>query len=153
VEVAPLAYIQSVQVQVLDEEHEVCEAALQALQESPTVENAKAVLQVYSDHFAHEEALLDEHMWPVAASGKSAGGFDADANARKSHFADHGRMLANIRAVLMQVALGSSGDGGDVEIKPEFVNQVLRDFEQHANKYDVMYAQRLSAALAPEEVD
>lgn len=85
-EVAPLAYIQSVQVQVLDEEHEVCEAALQALQESPTVENAKAVLQVYSDHFAHEEALLDEHMWPVAASGKSAGGFDADANARKSHF-------------------------------------------------------------------
>jgi len=53
----------------------------------------------------------------------------------------------------MQVALGSSGDGGDVEIKPEFVNQVLRDFEQHANKYDVMYAQRLSAALAPEEVD
>lgn len=62
-------------------------------------------------------------------------------------------MLANIRAVLMQVALGSSGDGGDVEIKPEFVNQVLRDFEQHANKYDVMYAQRLSAALAPEEVD
>lgn len=58
-------YIQSVQVQVLDDEHEECEAALCALQASPTAENVKAVLDVYSAHFAHEEALLDEHMWPV----------------------------------------------------------------------------------------
>ena len=52
-------------MQVLDDEHEECEAALCALQASPTAENVKAVLEVYSAHFAHEEALLDEHMWSV----------------------------------------------------------------------------------------
>lgn len=136
-------------MQVLDDEHEECEAALCALQASPTAENVKAVLEVYSAHFAHEEALLDEHMWPAAASGKSVGAFDADANARTSHFADHERMLSKIRAELMDAVLS----GGSKEVQPAFVNEVLRDFEQHANKYDMMYAERLSAALGPEEAD
>ena len=58
------------------------------------------VLSAYEAHFAHEEALLDEHLWKDAAlaakGGAEVSGFDAKASMRKTHLADHARMIKEL---------------------------------------------------------
>ena len=164
-ELAPIA---SVSVPELDEEHEQCAAALEQLAAQRSSAALEAVLEAYEAHFAHEEALLDEHLYggappseapagqqqaaaagaAPAAAGLPGGSFSADASARKSHWTDHARLLQDVRELLREARGGSDddvADGGRVPV--DAVQRVMRDFEQHAARYDNAYAERLSAQL------
>ena len=107
--------------------------------EQPCAATLRGVLDAYTGHFSHEEALLDQHLYPAAAAAAAASsaageGFDPKALARKSHFNDHTRMLSALRAQLMAAAL-TPVEGAEAYVPPmAFVNQVLRDFEIHANR-------------------
>uniref|UniRef100_A0A7S3B3X7 Hemerythrin-like domain-containing protein n=1 Tax=Haptolina ericina TaxID=156174 RepID=A0A7S3B3X7_9EUKA len=92
--------VPSVKVAVLDEEHARCEAALMQLAERRDSAALNELLTAYEEHFAHEEALLDEHLY---AGVKRAKGFSADKGARTSHFTDHERMLTEIRNLLSEI--------------------------------------------------
>mmetsp|Transcript_4165 Transcript_4165/g.8104 ORF Transcript_4165/g.8104 Transcript_4165/m.8104 type:complete len:284 (-) Transcript_4165:147-998(-) len=134
--------VASVKVAVLDEEHERCEAALARLAELRSVAALRELLAVYEEHFAHEEALLDQYLY---ANVKQASGFSADNGARTSHFSDHQSMLAGLRQMLTdrsdlfeQLASISAAD----------VHRIALDFERHATAYDGNYADRLSASMA-----
>uniref|UniRef100_A0A7S0JH62 Hemerythrin-like domain-containing protein n=1 Tax=Calcidiscus leptoporus TaxID=127549 RepID=A0A7S0JH62_9EUKA len=129
--------VPSVKVAVLDEEHAECEAALALLAERQDAEALRTLLSAYEKHFAHEEALLDAHLYEEA--GAAAGGFSAAAGQRRSHFADHKRLLAELDG-----ALQAAND----LVPARFVDAVLRSFEQHANMYDTTYAEPLARALA-----
>lgn len=139
---APVSKVASVKVAVLDEEHERCEAALARLAEKRNVLCLRELLSAYEEHFAHEEALLDKHMY---ADVTTATGFSADKGARTSHFADHEAMLSALRKLL-------SARGGLSEelasVSAAEVQQLAGDFEKHATSYDGAYADRLSAAMA-----
>lgn len=128
---------------MLDEQHARCEAALSALASRRDAEALRALLVEYTAHFAEEEALLDTHLYArvVDGSAAAAAGFSADASARTSHFADHSRMIATLKAAECSAADGAA-------LSPAFVEAALRDFEQHAGRYDGAYADRLSASLA-----
>ena len=141
--VAPLAKIVSVNIKILDEEHELCAAALKSLVADRDVESLQQVLIFYEQHFMHEEKLLDTHLYnSVPSNGNvGAGGFSADTSARASHFEDHKRLIRNIEEELER--LQCSGN----TISSNFVDKVLRDFESHANRYDDAYAERLSIKL------
>lgn len=143
----------SVKVAILDEEHELCEKKLKLLDrltEPPGVggrrgqiESAlKGLLAAYEEHFAHEERLLDEHLYAdVLQDGEefiAKGSFSADKGARTSHFADHQAMLGAVRKLLEDVPSVSASD----------VRTLAADFERHATAYDGSYADRLSAAMA-----
>ena len=65
------------------------------------------------------------------------------ANQRRSHYADHERLLRDIREQLRATQRG----GGDGSVSRAFANKVLRDFERHAEDYDLTYAEPLSNAL------
>mmetsp|Transcript_24158 Transcript_24158/g.63045 ORF Transcript_24158/g.63045 Transcript_24158/m.63045 type:complete len:360 (-) Transcript_24158:281-1360(-) len=133
--VSPLADIASVRVEVLDKEHGQCATALANLVRNQSRAALESVLEVYRAHFDHEEELLERYVYADIGSG----GFSAAGGQRKSHYADHARM---IRAISSQLATGA-----DV-VPSAFVNQVLRDFETHANTYDDTYADKLSARMA-----
>ena len=139
--VAPLADIHSVHVPELDAEHEACAAALADFARSPTRAAIEAVVQAYESHFEHEEALLDAHLYADVADGAGSG-FSAEASARRSHYADHERMLSELR----QRAAAMPAAGGAATAA--FVDSVLRTFENHANVYDASYAKPLAAKLA-----
>ena len=62
---------------------------------------------------------------------------------RKSHNADHARLLQEID----DAAAAVGGDGAAL-LPVAVVDKILRGFEQHAGRYDAAYASRLSAALA-----
>ena len=139
--------VPSVKVAVLDEEHERCEAKLKLLArltEPPGVgarggqikEALRGLLAAYEEHFAHEEALLDQHLY---AGVEEQTGFSADKGARTSHFADHEAMLNGVRKLLV--------DGAPALCAADVVH-LATDFERHATAYDGNYAERLSAALA-----
>uniref|UniRef100_A0A7S3EY25 Hemerythrin-like domain-containing protein n=1 Tax=Haptolina ericina TaxID=156174 RepID=A0A7S3EY25_9EUKA len=136
--------VPSVKVAVLDEEHARCEAALVQLAERRDSAALRQLLCAYEEHFAHEEALLDQHLY---AGVKQEGGFSADKSARSSHFADHERMLSEIRALLL---LGSDSldDAISDAISAAEVQRLTAEFERHATAYDGGYADRLSAAMA-----
>lgn len=147
---APSGPVPSVKVDVLDEEHRLCEkklGLLGRLTEPPGVggrrkqihEALRGLLAAYEAHFSHEESLLDEHLYAGVARGDAAGGggFSADKGARTSHFADHEAMLGSVRKLLDS----SSVDAADVL-------RLQLDFERHATAYDGGYADRLSAALS-----
>lgn len=132
--------VPSVKVAALDEEHEACSAALHRLATELSPSAASALLGLYESHFAHEEALLDEHVFretAAASAQPAATAFSAGAGARRSHLADHARLLQGVRALL----------GGE-PIEPSAVEQLATDFEAHASQYDGSYADKLSAALA-----
>ena len=144
----PPAPVPSVKVDVLDDEHQKCEdklGLLGRLTEPPGVggkrgqieEALRGLLAAYEDHFAHEEALLDEHLY-AAVKHDGAGGFSADKGARTSHFADHQAMLSGVRKLLEDVP----------SIDAAAVLRLQLDFERHATAYDGNYADRLSAAIA-----
>jgi len=134
--------VPSVKVDVLDHEHELCAAALQRLDEQRDRGSLEAVLSVFRQHFKHEEELLDQHLYAELPS--AAGGFSADSSMRKSHFTDHTRMLGDISKALSNMQKGDK----DAKLSQAFVKRVYKDFEEHADRYDGTYADRLSAVLA-----
>ena len=121
----------------IDAEHAACAAALTELAATRSAEALRAVIAAYEGHFAHEEALCDRHVYQDSSAG--AADFNVDANARASHYADHARLLDALRAQAAR---------DDARVPAAFVEAALRDFEQHANRYDDAYAPRLAAALA-----
>lgn len=126
-------HVVSVKVAALDAEHEACAQALEALGQALSPAAARKVLAIYESHFVHEEALLDTHLYQGCASES---GFSADAGARRSHYADHSRLVKGVARLLEVDA-----------ITPSMVDEVMRAFEDHADKYDGAYADRLSASL------
>ena len=110
----------------------------------------------YAEHFGFEEELLDLHLYEdvIAPPEQGAPSFNADRNARTSHFADHAKQLEGVRKQLGALseadASGSSSRSAAV-VPVAFVDQVLRAFESHASRYD-NYGERLAAAL-PETPD
>lgn len=161
---AGVVSVGSVQVAEMDEEHEKCAAALNALVAKPTESALRLVLREFTTHFTHEEEMLDTYLYNevIAGGGASAGGFSADASARRSHHADHARMLSDIKRLLAAAATaGAAGAGAgsavwqrssnELLLRRECVEEIVSDFEGHADLYDGMYAERLSAALAAEQ--
>lgn len=170
--VEPLGSIESVHVPALDAEHEECAAALAKLSEAPTREAIEKVIEAYAAHFEHEERLLDEHLYKEAAAeaaaaggdlaksgsksgAAGAGGFSAAASMRRSHYADHKRMLVDLRVRAAALPAGGPASGPKAWVHvpngeaPEvFVDKVLRSFEAHANRYDAAYAAPLAAKLS-----
>lgn len=139
---AALAQLPSVQVPQLDAEHEACAAALRELIASPTRAALEAVASAFTVHFGHEEAMLDEFLYgaqPQAAGG----GFDLDRNQRSSHWADHKRQLD----VLHKEMIALENRCGHDQVPTAAVEEIVRDFEQHAVRYD-SYGERLAAAIA-----
>jgi len=139
----------SVKVDVLDDEHAACDKKLSLLgrlTDPPGVSGRRGqikdcltgLLAAYEAHFAHEEALLDEHLYKAAATKAGGAGFSADEGARTSHFADHQPMLKAVRTLIADVASVSAADA----------QRLAADFERHATAYDGNYADRLSAALS-----
>mmetsp|Transcript_40597 Transcript_40597/g.67415 ORF Transcript_40597/g.67415 Transcript_40597/m.67415 type:complete len:338 (+) Transcript_40597:204-1217(+) len=134
--------VASVKNAALDGEHERCVAALERLAHEQSEEAARAVLHEYEVHFAHEEKLLDSHLYAAVlqqeAEGVGGAGFSADGGARRSHYNDHQRLLSDVRALL----------GKGSVVSPDAIAAVLEDFERHADAYDGSYAERLQASLA-----
>jgi len=147
--------VPSVKVAVLDAEHERCEAALAQLAARRDSTSVRELLSAYEEHFAHEEALLDEHLY---AGVEKATGFSADKGARSSHFADHEAMLSTLRKMLTEferravlakeLGLDDAVGGSISEAEAQ---KLAADFELHATAYDGNYADRLSAAMAAVE--
>ncbi|KAG8458069.1 hypothetical protein KFE25_012729 [Diacronema lutheri] len=137
VESARRVSVPSVLVPELDAEHEACAAALERLAAERTPAAATALLDEYERHFAHEEALLDAHVYGHARDAPASAGFSAAAGARRSHLADHALLLDGVRALL-----GAGAIGADAAAR------VAAEFERHAEQYDGGYVDALSRALA-----
>lgn len=136
-----MSSVPSVQVGEMDAEHASCEDAMRQLCSKQTAAALEAVLEEFEEHFAHEEQMLDQYLY-AGEKENSSGGFSVDASARKSHFADHARMLATIRAEL------GKARGPNCLVPGDFVRKVVSDFEAHATKYDANYAERMAQQLA-----
>ena len=121
----------------LDAEHRACEAALSAFAAAPSVATLKTVRHQIATHFANEQQLLDEYLY----SDLKEEGFSAAAGMRKSHYADHSRIIENIDS-----QLSVAGRDGK-EPAPEFVKWCLSAWEEH-EAYDQGYAESLADAMA-----
>lgn len=127
----------------LDAEHEECVAALNTLTQSMQPSALEAVANIFVKHFAHEESLLNDHVYAVEEGRvKKEGGTSLLLDSRRSHYKDHEKMIDKVQAEYSRAVK----EGGLVS--PAFVNRLLRDFEHHANIYDGHYVDKLAAALA-----
>lgn len=142
--VAPMKKVASVSVEEMDQEHEMCADALNALASERTVEVLQMAHDALERHFEHEEQLLEKYVY-VGVSSAKATSFNADANARKNHYNDHDVMLKTIRLQIRDLEI----DGGLVPAS--FISSLMSNFHAHADLYDGSYASRLSMALQKEE--
>ena len=138
--------LQSVKVAEMDEEHERCADAMEVLVRDRTVASLRCVLQEFEAHFRHEEELLDQHLYSEILEGGPVG-FSADVSARRSHFADHERILADIRTECGRCNALQGADAAAV-VSKAFAAQVVAEFERHADQYDGHYADRLAESIA-----
>lgn len=120
----------SVKVASMDAEHAECAGTLRRLAREGSTSALQAVRACLAEHFSHEEALFDQYGF---------GGSDERFSARKTHVDDHSRMLESISA---QLSATAAGEG---RVASGFVRKLLDDFQEHANKYDAMYAEFLSS--------
>lgn len=86
----------SVGVAVMDNEHEECTNAINALLQDPTTDNLRKALQVLQYHFLHEESLLKEYVFQDRDTTSSLSPF-------VSHRNDHERILAIAQDTLMAI--------------------------------------------------
>lgn len=128
-------------VSELDDEHVKCAKALSFLASTRSATAIAEVLEAYTEHFSHEEQLLDQHLYHDVPA--QIQGFSAKADQRKTHFADHARMLRDLRSLATRHPEGL--------VPTVLVDRVLRDFERHAADYDDTYSEPLSQALALSE--
>ena len=143
--------LESVKVAEMDDEHERCADAMEVLVRDRTAASLRRVLREFEAHFRHEEELLDQHLYSEILGAEAAGGFSADVSARKSHFADHERILADIRKECERCnsLQGADTAGEAAAVVPEaFAARVVADFEKHADQYDGHYADRLAESIA-----
>lgn len=118
--------IPSVKVASMDAEHDECAVVLRRLASEQSVQALEATLQCLSDHFAHEEELMEEFGFGTHA--------DERFSARKAHIKDHTRILDKLRAARAASSVPTA-----------LVREVLRDFNRHASEYDASYADTLSS--------
>jgi len=102
----------------LDRQHDECAAALEELATQRSTGALDAALSTIRRHFEYEEELLDRHLYPDLASGGAAdggmcGGFNADANMRTSHFADHSRIISAMEEKLAALRKGVEAEAGE----------------------------------------
>lgn len=160
-QVAALGAVEATGVEAMDAQHEECAAALEALRRDRSAASLGSALECLLEHFAEEERLLDSTLYASAEASKSTGkgkqgdeteprgddaapaGFSAQAGARKSHYADHRRLL---RIAEEELAELESAESKDQEVAGSVIQGLLRGFEQHANRYDAAYA---GMALVP----
>lgn len=126
----PLQPLESVNEEEMDAEHQLCVDALNALLNLRTLKSLEKVASNLGSHFQSEEKMLDEGLYRDCSTANQ-GGFSATASARKSHFADHQRMLNSIQAELAKQC---------EPITEMFIGNLLGDFEGHATNYDSQYA-------------
>lgn len=132
----------------MDEEHERCADAMEVLVRDRTAASLQRVLREFETHFRHEEELLDQHLYSEILAGGSAAGFSADTSARKSHFADHNRILADIRHECKRCNSLQGADADGAVVSEAFAAQVVAEFEKHADQYDGHYADRMAESIA-----
>ena len=164
--VDPLGDIQPTGVAAMDQEHEECARVLGELRDKRSLEALASVLRCLESHFAHEEQMLDESLYASAAPSSAVGtkrksvgdgdamggeekgakGFSAEAGARKSHYADHARMLRAVKG-----CLDDARDAPERLATDAFVDGLLRDFEAHASRYDDAYRVPAGAAALEGE--
>jgi hemerythrin len=130
-----MAPVALTRVAEMDQEHDACVTALNALARSLSIDTLQAVQSVLTDHFAHEEKLLDNHVYDLQNKSSSQQSFSMDGDMRRTHMADHARMLSN---VAQQLRVGT--------VTVAFVRSLMSDFSLHAERYD-SYGDRLLAAL------
>jgi len=87
--------VRSVGDSKMDEQHRICESALEKLVKERTKESLDNVRQAFEDHFGQEEKLMDERVY---SEKKSDNRFDSDISMRISHVADHKRIVKLIEA-------------------------------------------------------
>jgi len=120
--------IQSVKVPSMDAEHDECASAMRKLAEDGSSEALQGVLDCMSEHFMHEEQLFEVHGFGNHKNEKLA--------AKKTHMEDHNRILSKVRQQL------ASCNG---QVPAAFVRELLQDFDEHTARYDMQYADFLSA--------
>jgi hemerythrin len=121
----------SVKVPSMDHEHEEIADALRCLAEERSLEALEATLKCMKAHFEHEEKLFEEY------------GFGGHINdmfsAKKTHIEDHRRITSKMQRQMYQVP------GTQAGVTAEFVEEVLKDFHEHTNRYDVQYSELMSS--------
>jgi len=137
-----LAEIDSVKNDELDEEHDLCAAALHRLSEDLSSAALGSFVSLFERHCDHEEALLEEYLYaPEETRLEEEGGVSLLLNSRTSHFKDHERLIRGAKQELTRLYREESS-----RVSVSFVNGLLRDFENHANVYDASYADKLAVA-------
>jgi len=144
VSIEALGEISSVKNGELDEEHEECSAALELLSKQRSASALANFLDIFQRHCAHEESLLEWHLYAPEEKRLSAeGGVSLLLNSRTSHFKDHKRLIGTVEQELARL----EQEGSSSAVPVSFVNSLLRGFENHANVYDANYAGPLAAAI------
>lgn len=87
----------SVGVQSIDIEHKECTTALNALLQTPSLDNLAKAVDLLAKHFEHEEEIMKAHDFGIAAQGSSF-------SPLVSHSQDHQRIL--------DIGRGALGNGG-----------------------------------------
>jgi hemerythrin len=127
----------------LDEEHDECASALDQLVEQRSASSLRSFLDLFERHCAHEEALLNHHLYsPEEKRLAVEGGISLLLNSRTSHFKDHEKLIKRAKQELTTL-----DREGSAVVPASYVDSLLRDFENHANVYDASYADRLAEAL------
>ncbi|CAJ1352505.1 unnamed protein product [Effrenium voratum] len=109
----------------MDADHADCANALRSLANKRSKESLEDVLQCLSGHFAHEEQLFEQFGFGVHVNEK--------LSAKKSHEDEHRRLLDKVRRQLAATTVPVS-----------FVRELLQDFREHTNLYDMQYADFLA---------
>merc|ERR1719265_2854529 len=101
----------------MDDEHGECIEALNAFARERSQTSLRQVIKVLSEHFRHEEELMDTVKFGEHVVEK--------LSAKRTHVEDHARMLDTLRQELKRRREGGSSSKA-------FVDHVLRDFKEHA---------------------
>jgi len=138
-----LAKIKSVKNKVLDQEHDVCTIALNKLVKDRHVNSLFIFLKIFEKHCSHEEQILDKFLFiPEKKRINVNNGMSLLLNSRTSHFKDHKKIINSIKEELKKAEINKNS-----EISVTYLNQLLKDFENHTNVYDAGYADKLFNAI------
>jgi hemerythrin len=127
----------SVNVDVMDDEHEACTIAINKLLSQPSVEHLKIVIDELTKHFDHEELLMNKYSDHNQETSSTP---PQPFSAIGSHITDHQRILKLANSVLDKnsstTACGNVVDRIDVE-------EIAKSFVRHADIYDALYGESI----------
>ena len=135
-----ISHVQSVNNQILDQEHDECLYLLRELSDKKQLSDLINFQNHFQIHCKHEESILDKFIYlPEQNKINKTGNISLLLNSRESHFNDHKKIIIKLNKDIKKLQNKAIST-----VSVDIINNLIHEFTNHTDFFDNSYSDILA---------